>query len=82
MENQSEENVIRSVLKNEITWLILISSSIFTLVYKVIIPINNTQLEVTQLSQQVASLQSYDSRITNNTDNIIVLQQQIKSVLK
>jgi hypothetical protein len=74
MENQSEENVIRSVLKNEITWLILISSSIFTLVYKVIIPINNTQLEVTQLSQQVASLQSYDSRITNNTDNIIVLK--------
>lgn len=76
-----EENLIRAVLKNEVTWLILIVSSIFTIVYKVIIPLNNAQIELVQLGEQIASLQSYDSRITSNTDNIIVLQQQVQSLL-
>jgi len=77
-ETKNEESVIRTILKNEITWVVLIGGFVVTFFTQVIIPINTIQLQLVSIQNDITSLRGYDSRITQNSNDILVLKEQVK----
>lgn len=77
-----QENLIRKVLMNEFTWIALIAGFIITCFTKVILPINTMQIQLASIQSTINDLKSYDARITQNANDIIVLQQEYKSLIK
>ena len=75
---QQEENIVRKVLKNEITWVISIATFIIAFFTQVIIPINTIQLQLVSIQSDITTIKGYDTRITQNSNDIIVLKEQIK----
>jgi hypothetical protein len=72
-----EESILRTILKNEITWLIVLVSAIMAFVYNVIIPLNTMQLTLVQMQTDISGLKGFDTRITVNSNDIIKLQEQM-----
>ena len=75
---QQEENIVRKVLKNEITWIISIATFIIAFFTQVIIPINTIQLQLVSIQSDITTIKGYDARITQNSNDIIVLKEQTK----
>ncbi len=75
-----QENIIRTVLKSEVTWIIGILTFVATFVTGVIIPINTMQIQLASIQGDIVTLKSFDNRITANANDIIVLQQEIKNL--
>lgn len=73
-----EENIVRKVLKNEITWIISIATFIIAFFTQVIIPINTIQLQLVSIQSDITTIKGYDARITQNSNDIIVLKEQTK----
>lgn len=73
----NEQNVVRMVLKNEITWIVFIIAAVFGCVKEVILPIQALQFQIASLQSDISTIKGYDQRITQNTTDIIVLQDRL-----
>lgn len=69
-----EQNLVRTVLKNEITWVIFIIGTVFGAVRTVILPLQQLQYQISTLQVTVAKLEGYDTRITKNSTDIAILE--------
>ena len=76
-----ETNLIRSVLKSEITWLILIITGIMSFVSAVVLPIQHIQLQIEDVQLAIQNIQttekSTSNQTTQNTLDIQLLKQKI-----
>lgn len=81
MEN---DTIIRKFLKNEYAQFFSIAAAIWFFVVSVIIPINNIQNTVTTIQLSMKDFKKtnelFDTRITANTDSVLVLQEQVKNL--
>ncbi len=79
-----KENIIRTILKNEITWVVLIGGFIATFFSQVVIPINNIQIQLVQIQQNQQDIKKvtdgFDVRITANANDLILLKEQIRRI--
>lgn len=75
-----EQNIVRTVLKNEITWIVMIVATIWGCVQTVILPIQSLQFQITQLQVAISEIKTYDTRITQNSNDILVLKQVTKNL--
>lgn len=75
-----EQNTVRKILKNEITWAIMIAVGVAGFYKTLVIPINNLQLAIAQIQQSIndsnIKYTSLDARITQNSNDIIKLQTE------
>jgi hypothetical protein len=76
-----EENVIRKVLKNEITWIFFIGSFIVAFFTQVVIPINNMQIQLATIQNQIVDYgnqnRDINDRITKNSNDLIRLKEKL-----
>ena len=83
---EKEENIFRVILRSEITWVFFLVGAVWAMVVTIIIPINNIQNNQatmqTNFAELKVSLNNFDNRITDNSNNILILQQEIKQVIK
>lgn len=80
METFQETNAIRTVLRSEITWVIFIIGTIWGGVTGIILPLQKVQIQLIQMQSQIASIQIYGEKITQNSNDILVLQEKIKNL--
>ncbi len=71
---KQEENLVRKIMKSEITWIVMIIGFVTSFFTQVIIPIKTIEIELIALQ---GSVTSYSPEITQNSNDIIVLQQQL-----
>ena len=75
MKNEVTQSTVRSILRNEITWLFFIVSAIFGSVTTVILPLQKLQLQTEQIQVDIAQInvnnqkvlvahQDFDRRLT------------------
>lgn len=78
-----EENIIRQILKNEITWIFAIIGCGWTFVTTVILPLNTIQQQLVQIQQNQASNINFQKQIQLTTNDfnsrISVLEAEIKN---
>lgn len=77
-----EENLIRSVFKNEITWIIVVITVFYGFIKTVVLPLEKLEIQITQVQVDISNVKTYDARITKNADDIIVLQEELKQFEK
>jgi len=77
-----KENIIRTILKNEITWLIMLVGAISSFFSFVVIPINHLNYQVAQIQIDILSIKSSVAQVSNNTTAIAILQEQVKRLEK
>ncbi len=70
---QDDDNVVRKVLKNEVTWIISVLVFGWGIVTQVILPINTIQLQLVSIQAQLSTFQGYDARITKVSNDVIRL---------
>lgn len=75
-----DSNLIRTVLKNEVTQFLAIASVVFTLVKLVILPIQEMQIRLAQVQGDILEIKGYKTDIAANTNAISVLNSQIKDI--
>lgn len=77
-----QENILRKILRDEITWLVFFLTAVYAFISQIIIPMNTIQIQLAALSIQLQEIKSYnasnDARITQNSNDILVLKQLIK----
>lgn len=80
-----EETVIRKILKSEFAQVSAIVVVIWFFMMNVILPIANIESQVANIQATLVEMKStnanFDARITSNSNAIIILQQEINSVL-
>lgn len=81
-----EESMFRTLLKNEVTWVVMIIAAVLGVVRTVIIPLNNMQIQLTQIQLDIAQSKS-DFRLSeierqSNKSRIDVLETQVNSLMK
>lgn len=79
-DDQRNESIVRQVLKNEITWLVMLVATIMAFVYNVIIPVNQIQLQLLQVQKDIAEIRGQQTFVSENARNITVLQEQVKNI--
>ena len=52
-----EENAVRAVLRNEITWILFIVGSVWGAVVWIILPIQALQIKQDQLTESISQIQ-------------------------
>lgn len=78
MEENKQQNILRNFFQSEITWLIGLIMALMAFTYNIIIPLNALQLQLAQIQRDISDLKGYDERITNNSNDIIVIKEQLK----
>lgn len=75
-----EENIVRKILKNEITWIISIVIAVYGLITTVILPINNLQNDVSnvktitlEIKQSVKDGTDTDNKLDNRLTRLETL---------
>lgn len=58
-----EENAIRAVLRNEITWIVFIVGAIWGMVAGVVLPLQKLQLQVAQIQMDIADFKTTNTQI-------------------
>src|ERR1035437_8531033 len=53
----TDEGIIKTIFKNEITWIIMIVGSVWSFTSMVILPINTIQAQVTDIQKQLIAFQ-------------------------
>ncbi len=75
------QGTFRTLLKNEITWMVMIVIGVMGFVKTVVIPLSNVQITITQIQQSLANsandYKALDGRVTQNSNDIIKIQTQI-----
>ena len=71
MSKEKEVNIVRSVLRNEITWLITLILSVWGFVVTVILPLQSLQIQVAQVQHDVSDGKIDIAKIANDNNNII-----------
>lgn len=85
LNNMSEENKFRGLLKNEITWVVMIVIAVAGFYKTVVIPINNLQIAIAQMQQSFNKSNSegdtrytaLEARVTENTNEVIKLKERL-----
>lgn len=70
----NKQNLFQQAVRNELVWMGTIIIAVIGFVYKVIIPLNTIQVEMFQVLTQY---KNYDDRITQNSNDIIKLQDAL-----
>lgn len=73
--SQEKENIIRTVLKSEITWAVFMIAGVMGFVSTVVLPIQQLQNDVSQIRIDLISLEDLGSRLTSVEKEIIKLQK-------
>jgi len=73
--SQEKENIVRSVLKSEITWAVFLIGGVMGFISTVVLPIQKLQLDVSQIRVDIASIQGLEDRLTAVEKDIIKLQK-------
>ena len=76
---QKEENVVRSVLKSEITWFVFLIAGVMGFVSSVILPLQRIQIQITQIQEnqieQKIAYEKFDARVhTLEEDHIRLIK--------
>jgi len=78
---QPTDSTIRKILSNEFTQVAGICAALWFFVQNVIIPINNIQSSLMVIQVTLADIkmtnQSFDNRITTNSNDILVLKEEM-----
>lgn len=78
---EHQENIVRKIINNEVAQVVGIAVAIWFFVIKVIIPINNIQISLTNIQTALADMKQtnadFNTRITDNTSDIIRLQSTL-----
>ncbi len=72
-----EQNLFQKFFRSELTWLGMIVLTLWGFVSQVILPLQKIQLELDNVQSAVNQVQSYDARITQNSNDIIQLKDEI-----
>lgn len=77
-----QESVIRNILKSEITWGVFLIAALWGVVQTVILPLQSMQINLAQIQRDITEMRtnasSFDQRINNLSDRVIVLEQKNK----
>jgi hypothetical protein len=83
---KSTDSTIRKILNNEIAQIISICVALWFFVVNVILPIAEIRSQLSNiqvtLSDMKATNSGFDTRITSNSNNILVLQQEFNNFKK
>lgn len=71
----NQENIVRSVLKSEITWILFLVGGIMGFVTTVILPLQSIQMQISQIQKDLLEQRglyvNFDIRLTSlEKDNI------------
>lgn len=81
-----EENIVRKVLNNEFAQMAGIVIALWFFVTNVILPITNIQSSLASIQLTLADIKTinsnFDTRITQNANDIIRLQGQLTNLRK
>jgi hypothetical protein len=76
------QNAVRAVLRNEITWILFIFGLIWGAIATVILPLQKLQIQVTQVQEQLISEQDRYNLINNELKTVSDKQIQIDTTLQ
>lgn len=78
------ESIIRTILRNEITWAIVIVAGIWGFVQTVILPLNTVQTTLAQIQKDIAEFKNNNAALTGRVDqqgdDIIRLDQRLQTL--
>ena len=75
-----EENAVRAVLRNEITWIFFIICSIWGAVVWIILPIQALQIKQDQLTESISEIQTGQADIPQIMQDHAVMKQEITEI--
>ena len=80
-----EENIVRKILKNEITWVFFLLTGGWVIVSTIILPINTIQTQLAQIQTNISDSKTNVIQLQteyNDLDNrVSVLEQEVKNLL-
>ena len=78
--NNSQQDIVRSVLKSEFTWVLVIIGAVWGFVGLVILPLQEIQINIKAIQQsqleQKISYEKFDARLTLVENTLIKLTSQ------
>lgn len=82
----NQQNIIRTVLRNEITWVITFVGITIGFFNLVVIPLNRVQLQLTQIQSDVADTRLNHERslaeIQKLTSRLDILETKVSNIKK
>jgi hypothetical protein len=63
--NTKEENIVRNVLKNEITWIIFILGILWGAVQGIVLPLQKVQIQISTVQTQLLNLDQMQMDISD-----------------
>jgi hypothetical protein len=83
---EKNENIIRTVLKNEVTWLVFLGAGFWTIVQTVVLPIQEMQIVLAQVQKDIVEIKltakDTENQIITNTANIGKLDVRVSALEK
>lgn len=77
-----KENVLKKLFRNEVTWIIIITSLVWGAVQTVVLPIQSLQIQAAQTSKDIAEIKLGQSDIPQMKTDIQVLNTKLDTHLK
>ena len=78
----TEDGVIRTIFKNEITWIILIVGSVWSFTSMVILPINTIQTQLAEIKNQLVAFQGIQNDVNTLKSEQATQDAQIQAIMK
>ena len=75
-----EQNAVRAVLRNEITWIIFIIGLIRGAVQGIILPIQALQLGQSQIQVQIADIKNQEANLPQIQQDHAVMKQELQQL--
>ena len=83
---QQQQSLVRSLLKNELTWLFMVIAAVMGFVSQVILPLQRMSLQLTQIQVDLADTkENYQQALKEHqslTSRIDILETKIAPLIK
>lgn len=78
---EKEDSIIRTVFRNEFTWVISIIGFVWAFIVAVVLPIQKLQIQASQIQSQITAYSGSLNTITDEVQNIGTKQQVDETTL-